>query len=210
MARTDERYSQNGAKYFTLDFDNVTERGLKKLVADFTKQGQKVAAIEATNRITRKDGLATKKAALRFENGQALTITLGDQGDIIETKLNATVLPVRELGTQLGYVKEVCAKMEANQARFDKSIANKTRRVVDESSKKPAGRTIQARILEAKNASLDAQTNVSVAKNRITEAQKSIATRQSSLAKIQQALEAERNTKNDLIIQIEQKGGSIE
>lgn len=210
MTQKDDRFSQNGAKYFTLDFDAITELGLKKFAAEFAKQQAPVVAIEATNRLVKKDGLATKKATLRFENGQSITISVGSQGDIIDTKLNATVLPVREIGTMAGYVKEVAGKMADNQARFDKSLARKMRPVKDESKKRPAGRTIQGRLIEARAANVDAQTNVSTARNRVADAQKLIATSQTGLAEIQQKLEAERHIKNDLIAQIEQKGGSVE
>ena len=210
MTQKDDRFSQNGAKYFTLDFDAITEQGLKKFSAEFGKQQAPVVAVEATNRLVKKDGLATKKAVLRFENGQSITISVGSQGDIIDTRLNATVLPVREMGTMAGYVKEVAGKMADNQARFDKSLARKMRPVKDESKKRPAGRTIQGRLIEAKAANVDAQTNVSTARNRVNDAQKLIATSQTSLAEIQQKLEAERHIKNDLITQIEQKRGSVE
>lgn len=210
MTQKDDRFSQNGAKYFTLDFDAITELGLKKFAAEFAKQQAPVVAVEATNRLVKKDGLATKKAVLRFENGQSITISVGSQGDIIDTKLNATVLPVREMGTMAGYVKEVAGKMADNQARFDKSLARKMRPVKDESKKRPAGRTIQGRLIEARAANVDAQTNVSTARNRVSDAQKLIATSQTGLAEIQQKLEAERHIKNDLITQIEQKGGNVE
>ena len=123
MTQRDERYSQNKAEYFTLDFDNVTEVGLKKLVASFKKAGQTVAEIEATNRMVRKDRMATKKALLRFEGGQSITITLGDQGDVIETKLNTTIIPVQSLKTMDAYAKEVAAKVGAGQARWGNSLA---------------------------------------------------------------------------------------
>lgn len=209
MTQRDERYSQNKAEYFTLDFDNVTEAGLKKLIASFKKAGQNVAEVEATNRIVRKDRMATKKALLRFEGGQSITITLGDQGDVIETKLNATIIPVQAMKSMDAYAKEVAAKVIAGQARWDNSLARKAVKQVnqDESKKKPAGRTIQARILEAKAANAGAKTNVATLGARIAELQTAQATSTSELESQRKKLDLERTITNQLIQQIEALGG---
>lgn len=206
---TDERFSQNRARYFTLDFDNVTERGLKALIDGFRKAGQKVANVEATNRVVKKDRLSTKKATLRFENGQSITLTVGDQGDVIETKLNAAIVPIKAMDAITGYTREVSAALVANQSRFDKSLAQKTKRVTDGSSTKPAGRTIQARLLEAKMANATASNNASLAKTRLAELESQSAVSSTRLAELQQKLEVERTTTNDLIQQIEAKGGTV-
>lgn len=211
MKKRDERYSQNKAEYFTLDFDNVTEAGLKKLIASFKKAGQTVAEVEATNRIVRKDRMATKKALLRFEGGQAITITLGDQGDIIETKLNTTIVPVQAMKSMDAYAKEVAAKVVAGQARWDNSLARKAIKRVnpDESKKKPAGRTIQARIIEAKEANAGARANVATIEARIAELQAAQATSTSELESQRKKLDLERTTTNQLIQQIEALGGEV-
>jgi len=207
---SDERFSKNGAKYFTLDFANVTEKGLKKLIAVFEKNNCKVANVDATNRVTKKDGLATKKAVLTFENGQSVTITLGDQGDVIETKLNTTVLPVKDLSTLDKYVKEVAGKVAANQQRFDDSLAKNAKRVIDTSEKKPVSRTVQARIVEAKNAQATAQENVNRLTSAIAAAQTSKTDADSKLDALKKELDVERATTNRLIEQIEQLGGTAE
>ncbi|EIM1710154.1 hypothetical protein JFQ88_004048 [Aeromonas dhakensis] len=204
----DERYSQNRATYFTLDFGNVTEKGLKKLIDAFRKSGQTVANVEATNRVIKKDRLATKKFTFRFENGQSITCAVGDQGDIIETKLNATIIPVKAMETVNGYAKEVSQKMQANQARFDKSLAQKTKRVVDTSATKPAGRTIQARLIEAGIANSTASSNVTTAKAKLAELEAQSATTQSNIADLTRKLDVERATTNDLLKQIEAAKGN--
>lgn len=211
MTKRDERYSQNKAEYFTLDFDNVTEAGLKKLIASFKKAGQKVVEVEATNRIVRKDRMATKKALLRFDGGQSITITLGDQGDVIETKLNTTIVPVQAMRTMDTYAKEVAAKVVANQARWDNSLARKAIKPVnpDESKKKPAGRTIQARIIEAKAANAGAKANVATLEARIADLQTATATSTTELESQRNKLELERATTNQLIQQIEALGGEV-
>lgn len=204
----DERYSQNRATYFTLDFGNVTEKGLKQLIDAFRKAGQKVVSVEATNRTVKKDRLATKKFALRFENGQAVTCSVGDQGDIIETKLNATVLPVKAMDNMNSYAREVTQKMQANQARFDKSLARQTKAAVDTSAKKPAGRTIQARLIEAGIANASASQDAELAKSKLAEAEAAGARSKTNIEDVRKRLDVERATTNELLKQIEAKGGN--
>lgn len=206
----DPRFSQNKANYFTLDFDNITEKGLKKLIEAFGKNKQKVAEVEATNRIVRKDRLATKKFLLRFEKGQSITVTVGDQGDIVETRLNSTVLPVKSLNTMDAYAKEVSGKVVSNQLRWDKSVARKViKKVVPtDTDKKPAGKSIQARLIQAKAANATAQANVTAIQGRLNELQSRQATSTAELDAMRKKLDAERATTNDLIQQIESLGGT--
>lgn len=205
----DPRFSQNKASYFTLDFDNITEKGLKKLIEAFGKQKQKVAEVEATNRVVRKDRLATKKFLLRFEKGQSITVTVGDQGDVIETRLNATVLPVKSLATMDAYAKEVSGKVVANQLRWDKSVARKVIKKVTptDGDKKPAGKSIQARLIQARSANATAKANVTAMQEKINALQGQQATSAADLDSMRKKLDAERATTNDLIQQIEALGG---
>lgn len=208
-APNDERFDNKGVKYFTLDFSNVTEAGLKKLIAAFGKNNCKVVNVDATNRTTKKDGLATKKTVLTFENGQSVTITLGDKGDVIETKLNATVLPVKDLSTVEKYAKEVAGKVAANQQRFDDSLAKKAKKVIDVSDKKPASKTLLGRIVEAKSAQATAQENVNRLKSAIATAQNGKTEADSQLSALKKELDVERETTNRLIEEIEHLGGAI-
>lgn len=203
----DERFSKSKATYFTLDFANVTEKGLKKLIDAFARTKSKVAGVEATNRITKKDGQPTKKAVLRFERGQSVTITVGPLGDVIETRLNATVIPVvpKAMENVAAYAKEMSAKLIANQGRFDKSQAAKLKRVTDTSGKKPAGRTLASRLIEAQSANNAATANLTATQQRMTALQGESAGVKSELEDAKRKLEAERATTNQLIEQIENK-----
>lgn len=207
---SDDRFSKNKAEYFTLDFANVTERGLKKLIDAFSKHDQTIAEVEATNRITKKDRLSTKKALLRFANGQSITITVGDQGDVIETKLNATVVPIRAMDTLDAYAREVSGKLVANQDRWDKSVAAKAKKVIPtDTDKKPAARSIQARIIQAKADKEASQANVDTLQGKLNELQTKGADTKAELDALRKQLDQERATTNELIQQIEALGGEV-
>lgn len=208
---TDQRFSKNKAEYFTLDFANVTEKGLKKLIDAFKKYDQPIAEVEATNRITKKDRLSIKKALLRFANGQSITISVGDQGDVIETKLNTAIVPVKALDSIDGYAREVSAKLVANQARWDKSVAAKAiKKVVPtDTDKKPAGRSIQARLIQAKADKEASQANIDALQSKLNDLQNSGAESTSELAALRKQLDQERGTTNELIQQIEALGGEV-
>lgn len=60
MTQKDDRFSSNGAKYFTLDFDAIHRARAEKVRCRVRQEEAPVVAIEATNRLVKKDGLATK------------------------------------------------------------------------------------------------------------------------------------------------------
>ncbi|MGL5292383.1 MAG: hypothetical protein ACRC9V_01065 [Aeromonas sp.] len=195
---TDELYSKNKSAYFTLDFGNVTEKGLKKLVDAFKKAGQAVATVTATNRVIKKDRLSTKKFTLTFETGQSVTVSVGDQGDVIETRLNSTVVPVKALDTMAAYAKEVSKKVEDNQAKYDRSLALKTKRVTDSSSTKPASRSIQARLIEAGVANDAAKSDIKTVTAKFAEAEAAAAIANTNIEDLSRKLEIEKSTTVEL------------
>ncbi len=148
--------------YVVVDFDNVTERGLKKLVNALKSAGATVTDVEASNRKTRKDGEQVKKAKFFFENGQSMTLFIGDAGDIYQMTLNALKQPIPSVKNERQLAKEMVRLMERNQSKFDKAKSRQaTKSVKDTSATKPASRSLTKRLNEAKEAAKVAQSNYS-------------------------------------------------
>lgn len=164
--RNNSRFAKDQShNYVVVDFDNVTERGLKKLISALKSAGATVTDIEAPNRKMRKDGEQVKKAKFFFENGQSMTLFIGDAGDIFQMTLNATKQPIPSVKDERHLAKEMVRLMERNQAKFDKAIARKAAKAVkDTSATKPASRSLSKRLEEANQALDAAQDNHSNAK----------------------------------------------
>lgn len=159
--RNNSRFAKDQShNYVVVDFDNVTERGLKKLINALKSAGAAVTDIEASNRKTRKDGEQVKKAKFFFENGQSMTLFIGDAGDIFQMTLNATKQPIPSVKNERQLANEMVRLMERNQAKFNKAVARKAAKAVkDTSATKPASRSLSKRLGEANKAVEVAQSN---------------------------------------------------
>lgn len=207
---SDERFSKNGKRYFTLDFDQVTEMGLKGLIQSFNKAKAKVVEVIASNRKVKKDGNFQKKAQFIFENGQSVTITVGELGDIAQTMLNSTVIPVSDSGTMDAYVKDVISSMDKNQIKFEKALARKAAAAIkDTSDVKPISRPLSVRIAEVGEAIAAVNGNLDAEKKRLEKARKKAQEEADNLAKIQANITALKSEESELIKAIEAKGGKI-
>jgi hypothetical protein len=193
--------------YAVVDFDNVTERGLKKLIAALKRAGSPVVDVEATNKKSRRDGLFVKKAKLYFENGQSMTLFVGDQGDVYQMTLNATKQPIPSVKNHTGLAKEMHRLMVRNQKKFDKAQARKAKAALkDTSGIKPASRSIAKRIEEV-NASLAvAQENNSTVSNQLALMNNELEQQRATISELETTLKAEKQETKDLESQIKEQG----
>lgn len=146
-------HGARSGSYVVVDFDNVTEQGLKSLTTALNRAGSPVKEIEATNRKSRKDGLSVKKAKLFFENGQTATLFIGDQGDIYQLVVNGKRYPLPQANNETQFAKELHKILERTQADFDKSQLKKASAAVPKntSQTQPASRSLAKRAEEARS-----------------------------------------------------------
>lgn len=154
-------HGARSGSYVVVDFDNVTERGLKSLTMALERAGSPVTDIEATNRKTRKDGLLIKKAKLFFENGQTATLFIGDQGDIYQLVVNGKRHPLPRAGNEREFARELDSILDRTQADFDKSQLRKTTPKKNTSQTRPVSRSLKKRADEARShiAAIEANSN---------------------------------------------------
>jgi hypothetical protein len=100
----------------------------------------------------KRDGLFVKKAKFFFENGQTMTIFVGDQGDVYQWTLNTTKQPIPSAKNEAQLAKEMTKLMDRNQKKFDKQQARKAAKALkDTSGTKPASRALGKRLEEAQS-----------------------------------------------------------
>ena len=109
----------------SIDFDNFTEKGLKKVITTFEKQSLPVASVDATNRPKRESGFSVKAATLHFESGQKLLLKAKANGSVFQVKLNNKVLPIKNVDDLKKAVSEVIAFVKINEPKFLKQKANR-------------------------------------------------------------------------------------
>lgn len=143
--------SRNGKKYAQLDFDQVTEKGLKPFIDDLKKSGLSVENVSASNRATKKNGLSVKMAALRLQDGQEIQIEINDSGDFSGFKLNGKPIPTVHADTLAKIADSLASTVKKNAKKFSESLAKKAKRVIDTSGTRPAIKSNVQRLKEAKD-----------------------------------------------------------
>lgn len=203
--RNNTRFAKDQShNYVVVDFDNVTEKGLKKLLNALKNAGYPAIDIEAPNKKMRRDGEQVKKAKLFFEDGQSMTLFIGDEGDIYQMTLNSTKQPIPSVKNERELAREMTRLLERNKVKFQKQQARKAAKAVkDTSSTKPASRSLSKRIEEAKRALSTAESNHSNAQQAKNEAQAKLDKEQQELAALEQELAAEKQETKELEEQVE-------
>lgn len=203
--RNNSRFATNQShNYVVVDFDNVTEKGLKKLITALKSAGALVVSVDASNKKMKRDKETVKKAKLNFENGQAMTLYIGDEGDIYQMTLNATKQPIPSVKNERELAKAMFTLMDRNQAKFDKAVARKAAAPVkDESTSKPASKTLATKIKEASAALAIATSNRDNAQAAVNKAQSELEAEQQKLAELESELAKEQQETKDLESQIE-------
>ncbi|MFH4456502.1 defense against restriction DarA-related protein [Vibrio diabolicus] len=190
--------------YVVVDFDNVTERGLKSLITALKQAGATVTDVEASNKKTRRDGETVKRAKLFFDNGQSMTLFVGDEGDIYQMTLNNTKQPIPSVKNERELAREMVRLMERNQSKFDKQVARKAAQAVkDTSDIQPATRSIAKRLEEAKAAEQVAQSNYTNALAARDSVRTKLEEDQRRVADLEAALEQEKQETKELEAQLE-------
>lgn len=190
--------------YVVVDFDNVTEKGLKKLITALKSAGSPVTDVEASNKKSRRDGEQVKKAKFFFENGQTMTLFIGDAGDIFQMQLNATKQPIPSVKNERQLAKEMTRLLDRNQTKFDKAVARKAAKAIkDTSSTAPASRSIGKRLEEANQALSVANANHANAQAARDSAQAEVDSKRQALEALEAELKAERQETKELEKQVE-------
>lgn len=197
--------SRQNHGYVVVDYDNVTERGLKSLVDALKRAGEPVTDIQADNKPKRKDSQRVKQAKFFFENGQTMTLFIGSEGDIYQLQLNSTKQPLPDATSERELAKDMANMLNRNQAKFDKQQARKANKAVkDTSTSKPLTRSVSKRLDEAK-ASLSAlQENQSAITSSLDAANTQGASMDSEIERLTAELAAEKAETKDLEKQIEE------
>lgn len=190
--------SNRPGSYVVVDFDNVTERGLKKLTDALKRSGAPVADIEASNRKIRKDTLYVKRAKLFFENGQQVTLFIGDQGDIYQLVINGKKHPLPNAKNERQFARDLANILGRTQAAFDKSQLRKAAKPKNTSQTKPVSRSLKKRAEEARSHIATLTASKQEMESTLATKQASLSTAQDQERQLKALLETEKQETADL------------
>lgn len=197
--------SKNGKSYASLDFSQITEKGLKPLIDALNRNNVTVIQTTASNKATRKDSIQVKQATITLQDGQELLFQVNDTGDISMVKLNGKVIPVH-IGESIADVARSAGTAAArNSKKFTDALAAKAKRAISaDLNKKASVKSTAQQIQEVKGQLADKQTSNTALKEQI----KGVSSQKDKLsARIEQAkteLAQEKSTGTQLEMQLKE------
>ncbi|EKG5107237.1 hypothetical protein O3T00_27930, partial [Escherichia coli] len=89
----------NKNNYVLLNYDELNEKGLAKLVKEISKGGYKIARVIPASNGRKKDGIMTRTFTLIGIDEQTMEVQVNDTGDISGIKLNGKTVPFKPVKT---------------------------------------------------------------------------------------------------------------
>ncbi|HIF5708927.1 MULTISPECIES: defense against restriction DarA-related protein [Vibrio] len=197
--------SRQSQGYVVVDFNDVTERGLKSLITELKRAGEPVNDVQADNKARRKDMQQVKQAKFYFENGQSMTLFIGSEGDVYQLQLNSTKQPLPDATSDRELARDMANMLKRNQAKFDKQLARKANKAIkDTSNSKPLTRSVSKRLEEAKSSISALQENQQAVVTSLNAASQQSASMDEEIARLSETLAAEKTETQELEKQLEE------
>lgn len=158
----------SNSKQVKIDFDKMTESGLKPIAKKFDKWQCPVATISATNKGKRESGFLIKDFTFVFEDGQKLLVRVKADGTVFQTKLNNKVVPVRHVDDIDKAVIELVDYVQGNAKAYERAKIQREKmrklniekpRIVTSRAEKIAGYTEEFDKITQINADLQKQVD---------------------------------------------------
>ncbi|STO18278.1 Uncharacterised protein [Escherichia coli] len=93
----------NKNNYVLLNYDELNEKGLSKLVKEISKGGYKIARVIPASNGRKKDGIMTRTFTLIGIDEQTMEVQVNDTGDISGIKLNGKNSTVQASKNNVGF-----------------------------------------------------------------------------------------------------------
>ncbi|WGA68637.1 hypothetical protein [Escherichia fergusonii] len=165
----------NKSQYVLLNYDELNEKGLSKLVKEISKSGYKIAKVVPAGNGRKKDGIMTRTFSLVGIDEQTMEIQVNDTGDISGVKLNGKIVPFKPVKTLAALGQSIAALFNRGATSFQKTLARKLARAaknIDEDNKKRQGVKSNAqKLAEAKQARDSIREDIAQAKGKLTQVQ---------------------------------------
>lgn len=176
--------------YHVLDFQNLNEKGLAKLVTAVKQAGTEIAEVIPAGPARKKDGVAMKQFSLVDLAGQTMTFNVTDSGDISGVTLNGKVIPESPPTSLKDMATKIAKNFEKTEVSFQASLARKVAK--------------QARIDADKESKESNKKAVKTQGQRLVEASEKLNAAQSALNELRQTVSQRVEKKNANTEQLQQ------
>jgi hypothetical protein len=151
-----------------LDFEKLTEAGLKPVVRKIEKHGLTVASIKATNKAKRMSGYLTKSVIFVFDTGQQLEVLVKADGTVFQVKLNRKVVPIKAVSNIDKAIVELVDAVQDNERKYLKAKKRREAQVAKKlATGSPARITRKEKLDKAKAMQSELQSELAVYQERM-------------------------------------------
>lgn len=142
------------AKKFVLGELSESHEAVTKIKDVLEKATKQKIAVTIIDKLVKKAGVATKKITFNFEEGQAISLVIRNDGDVIQHFLNSKNIPlfrVMDFDKQNDFnagLEDLALKLKSNQDKFN--LKRMSARVIIPRNKAPLP-TVRKRIQQARD-----------------------------------------------------------
>ncbi|OKP01616.1 hypothetical protein [Xenorhabdus eapokensis] len=193
--------SQNRKKYTVLNYDQLNEKGLKKLTTALASADCQIVKLEGAETARKKDGIPTKTFSLHTEDGQEMAIQVNNTGDISAVKLNGKIIPFTSPSNIPDLARQIAAAFKAAAPAFASSLAKKLANANRDDAKKsktPAVKSNAQRLQEAKEKAHGFEADIAKLNRTLSQHQDTLSKTESELENTRTALKSEQATTRKL------------
>lgn len=112
-------------KPLLFDFEKMSEKDKSVVQAAklFARAGAQVVSSEVAKTLSRRAGIAFRNVDFTFADGQTVTLSVKETGDIFEIKVNGKLTPIREQDDHGKAIAEIAGRMDKGRSAFQSALA---------------------------------------------------------------------------------------
>lgn len=205
---------QPNNQHVLLDFNQLTENGLKPLVKAINSAGANVVKVIPAGTSRKKDGIAIKTFSLVAEDEQVMQVQVNDTGDISGVLINGKNAPFQHTDNLAQVGQQLSKIFTTGATAFEKALARKLTRQAAKAAggtaggkNQPAVRSNAQLYADAKTKRDQAKADISKAQAEMEEVQKSVNGNNSQISALTQSLATEKSQGQQLQAEIDHLSG---
>lgn len=112
-------------KPLIFDFENLAakDKAVKETIRLFGRAGANVVTSEVAKTLSRRAGVSFRNIDFTFADGQTVTLSVKNTGDVFEVKVNGKATPLRQQDDHAKAIVEIADRMDKGRGAFQRAMA---------------------------------------------------------------------------------------
>lgn len=101
----------------------ANDKSIREINRLFDKAGAQVVSHDVAKTLTKRVGVAFRNVDFTFADGQKVTMSVKETGDVFEVRINGKAVPLRQQDDHAATVKEIAALLDKRRPAFQRALA---------------------------------------------------------------------------------------